>query len=204
MRRRRIPKAAPATKIVAVDLEPKKRRFVQHFAKPPAKTALTPVLPIHAERAEIPPSFLVDRRSIPRRHTLPMEPIPEQDKIAGCSHITQPIAVNKPRRLSTHPNESIILEEHSQPEEPIVQRSEDLPSRQPTQAIPEPTPVLSRRPSSEPGPHPRRHSLGSSEAAPTVIKELKDQQQVPSPPPPPPRAATTLTLPAKASTVVRT
>lgn len=270
LRRRRTPKAAPVTKIVVADPQPKKPIFVQRFARQPTKTASTPILPTDVERAETPPPFPDDGRPIPRRHPLPMEPIPEQD------HVTRPIAVDEPRRPSTHPNESNILDEPSQRGAPFVQRSVESPSRQPTQTIPEPvgprarqptqtipepptrkptsaveeptsivnhkateTPLEpvrpvqrsaslplegppprkntepSRAPAPAPAPEPEpeeqpgilnrirntwRHSLGSSEAAPTVIQELKDQERVSSPPPPPPRAATMPVPPAKAPT----
>lgn len=260
MRHRRAPKAAPVTKIAVADPQPKKPIFVQRFARQPTKTASTPVFPIDVERAEIPPPFPDDRRPIPRRHTLPMEPIPEQDHLAGPPHATRPIIVNEPRRLSTHANEPIVLGEPSQQRAPFVQRSVDSPSRQSTQAIPEPqtrkptsaveepTPIVDRKATEipvesvrpvqhsaslpleaspsrtktesaqAPAPAPAsksepeepgllnrirntwRHSLGSSEAAPTVIQELKDQERVPSPPPPP-RAATMPVPPPKAPTV---
>jgi hypothetical protein len=281
MRRRRTPKAAPVTKIVVANPQPKKPIFVQRFARQPTKTASTPVLPTDVERAETPPPFPDDGRPIPRRHPLPMEPIPEQDHVAGHDHVTQPIAVDEPRRLNTYRNESIILDEPSQRQTPFVQRSVESPSRQPTQTIPEPAGPPSRQPTqtipepptrkptsaveepisivnrkatdtplepirpgqrsallplegppsrknteparapapapapeSEPQLQPQpeeqpgllnrirntwRHSLGSSEAAPTVIQELKDQERVPSPPLPP-RAATMPVPPAKAPT----
>ena len=258
------------------DTQPKKPIFTQRFAKQPTKTASTPNLPTDVERAETPPPFPDDGRPIPRRHPLPMEPIPEQDHVAGPDHVTQPIAVDELRRLSTHPNESIILDEPSQRVAPFVQRSIESPTRQPTQIIPkpaappvrqptqtipgpptrkptsaveEPTSIVNRKatetplepvrpvqrsaslpleeppsrkntePAQAPTPAPApelepeeqpgllnrirntwRHSLGSSEAAPTVIQELKDQERVPSPPPPPPRAATMPVSPAKAPT----
>jgi hypothetical protein len=242
-RRRRRPQTAPVTKIVAADPQPEKPMFVQRFARQPTKTAPTPVLPIDVERAETPPPFPDDRRPIPRRHTLPMEPIPEQDHLAEL-----PIVVDEPRRLSKHPSESVVLEGPSQREAPFVEHNVESPNRQPTQtiseptgpparqfpqtipesptwkptsAVEEPTPIVDRKnteqaPAPTPAPEPEpeeqpgllnrirstwRHSLGSSEAAPTVIQELKDQERVPSPPPPPPRAATMPVPLAKARTV---
>lgn len=259
-RRRRAPKAAPATKVVVVDPSPEKQRFVQRLARQPTTTASTPILPVNAERVEAPPSFPDDRRPTSRRHTLLMEPIPERGHVAGPPHIPERVAVSEAPRLSTHPNEPIILELPSLPGVPVVQCSVSVEplGRQPTQQIPEPISPPIRQPTQTnpepltrkptlvtgesvppvqhsaslpleglpsrkntapapvtttpvPGPDEQpgilnrirntwRHSLGSSEAAPTVIQEMKDQERAPSPPLPP-RAATMPAPPGKAPTV---
>ena len=119
-RPRKGPSPLPVTrKVEEPEIEPK-TTFIQRFAtRRPTRVATTPIaVPVDVERQEVPPAFPEERRPS-RRHSFPMESIPEQDAITGL-----------PRRLSTHPNELISVEK---PSPPIIQRNVEPLNRQPTQ-----------------------------------------------------------------------